>query len=98
MTHEPAVQAFELGARMLIATKGVIDSPRGRARFGVERLSTLLSESKTDSAEELCEATLQAVAAFKKGNDSLIGNLLSKKAKTSEDMTAVAMVRARPAK
>jgi serine phosphatase RsbU (regulator of sigma subunit) len=95
MTHEPAVQAFEPGARMLIATKGVIDSPRGRARFGVERLSTLLSESTTDSAEGLSEAALQAVAAFKKGNDSLIGNLLSKKAKNNEDMTVVAMLRSR---
>jgi serine phosphatase RsbU (regulator of sigma subunit) len=96
MTHEPAVQAFEPEARMLLVTKGVIESARGRARFGVERLSTLLAESKTDSAEELCDATLEAVAAFKKGGDSLIGNLLSKKPKNSEDMTAVAMLRSLP--
>jgi serine phosphatase RsbU (regulator of sigma subunit) len=98
MTHEPAVQAFEPGARMLIVTKGVIESHRGRASFGVERLSTLLGESKTDSAEELCEATLQGACAFKKGKESLIGNLLAKKA-NGEDMTAVAMLRSRtPAK
>lgn len=95
MTHEPAVQAFEPGARMLIVTKGVIESHRGRASFGVERLSTLLRESKTDSAEELCEATLEAVAAFRKGKETLIGNLLSKKA-NGEDMTAVAMLRSLP--
>ena len=95
MTHEPAVQAFEPGARMLMVTKGVIDSARGRGRFGAERLTTLLKESKTDSAEKLCEATLESVAAFKKGNDSLIGNLLSKKPKNGEDMTAVAMLRSR---
>jgi serine phosphatase RsbU (regulator of sigma subunit) len=95
MTHEPAVQAFEPGARMLIVTKGVTESNRGRARFGQERLKALLAESKTDSAEKLCEATLEAVAAFKKGSDSLIGNLLSKKAKNGDDMTAVAMLRSR---
>jgi serine phosphatase RsbU (regulator of sigma subunit) len=96
MTHEPAVQAFEPGARMLIVTKGVIDSARGRGRFGVERLNTLLKEDKSDSAEKLCEATLEAVAAFKKGGDTLIGNFLSKKPKNGEDMTAVAMVRSLP--
>ena len=96
MTHEPAVQAFEPGARMLLVTKGVIDSARGRGRFGVERLTTLLRESKADSAEELCDATLQAVAAFKKGGDSLIGNFLSKKPKNGGDMTAVVMLRSLP--
>lgn len=93
MTHEPAVQAFEPGARMLLVTKGVTESARGRARFGEERLRALLAADKTDSAEGLCDATLEAVAAFRKGGDSLIGNLLAKKPKNRADMTAVALVR-----
>lgn len=93
ITHEPAMQAFEPGARLLIVTKGVLESRRGRKEFGVDGVSRLLTESASDSAAEICEATVEA--AFKFRQDAWPRILGRSKSHEGEDLTAAALVRPR---
>jgi hypothetical protein len=88
------VQAFEPDARMLIVTKGIMDSRQGKNEFGVSRLQKLLQELNTNSASEICDVTLQAAHQFGK-RPWLLG---FKKAEVMEDLTAVALVRTSAAK
>jgi serine phosphatase RsbU (regulator of sigma subunit) len=92
MTYEPAMQAFEPGARLLVVTKGVIESSHRATDFGVARLSRLLQDTTTESAQELCESTLQTAQEFGQRRWSRI--LKSRfKPELAEDLTAVAIVR-----
>jgi serine phosphatase RsbU (regulator of sigma subunit) len=92
MTYEPAMQAFEPGARLLLVTKGVIEGSPGSTDFGVTRLSRLLQDTDSESAQELCHSTLQTAQKFKKRRWS--GILKPRfKPELAEDLTAVAMVR-----
>ena len=97
LTHEPVMQAFEPGAKLLLVTKGVMETRHGRTHFGVERLIPLLKDAApefaTDSATEICRAALKAAAEFKQvpwySRKNLFGN-----GHGDEDLTALAMVRA----
>jgi serine phosphatase RsbU (regulator of sigma subunit) len=93
MTHEPAMQAFEPGARLLIVTKGVLESRRGRKEFGVDGVSQLLKESTSDSASEICEATVEAAFEFRQ--DAWPRILGRSKSNDVEDLTAATLVRPR---
>ena len=66
LTYEPSMLAFEPGAGLLVVTKGVIESRRGRMQFGAERVLGLLQNNKAESAVDICRATLQATPDFKK--------------------------------
>ena len=60
LTYEPAMQAFEPGARLLVVTKGVTESVHGRSQFGERGVAEVLERAGTDSAEGICRATLDA--------------------------------------
>jgi serine phosphatase RsbU (regulator of sigma subunit) len=94
MTYEPAVLAFEPGARLLLVTKAVLESPRGASEFGLKRVEQLLANVKTDSASQICETVLQEAHAF--GNHPwtrLYGLVRHGKHLGNDDLTAVALVR-----
>ena len=46
MTYEASMQAFEPGARLLMVTKGVTLSKRGKHPFGAERVVDLLGATR----------------------------------------------------
>ena len=92
LVYEPSIQAFVPGARLLIVTKGVVESQRGRAQFGVERVVRIVEESAADSASDLCRSVLKAAADFQKPPRFGISKLGSKRQRR-EDMTALAVTR-----
>ena len=95
-TYEPAVLAFEPGARLLLVTKGVTESGRGARVLGVERIRQLLETTSTDSASEICEAALQSAYDFTNHPWSRIYDLFHpRKHRCHDDLTAVALVRSR---
>jgi serine phosphatase RsbU (regulator of sigma subunit) len=93
LTHEPSMQAFEPGARLLLVTKGVMETRRGRTHFGLERLIPLMREMTTQSATELCRAALKAAAEFKQVPWYRRLNLPLGRRQEDEDLTALALVR-----
>lgn len=96
VTYEPSMQAFEPGAKLLVVTKGVVESQRGRAYFGPERVLHVLQSAQTDSAVEVCRGMLHAAHNFKKVSWAGLHKLLFWREDVEEDLTALAMVR--PAK
>lgn len=85
MTHEPYIQAFEPGARMLVVTKGVIDNQE----FGLAELTRLFQKMDARSAPEICETVLETAHGFWKRHRFLRTN----KSENGEDLTVVALVR-----
>ncbi len=86
MPYEASMQAFEPGAMLLVVTKGVTLSLRGKVPFGPERVREVLANSPDESAQKVCKEVLQAALDFQK--KSWLG-----RTPTVEDMTALAMVR-----
>jgi len=95
LTYEPAIQAFEPGARLLLATKGVVEARRGRTHFGVERLIDLLQSAPSTAAQELCLATVEQAHQFRNRPWHLLPTLPFTHPKRIEDLTAVALIRPR---
>lgn len=90
LMYDASMQAFEPGATLLIATKGVTESMRGSTPFGTQRLLDVLRNSKSNSASEICRDTLKAAYRFENHNSS---SLAFWRKHEIEDMTALAMVR-----
>ena len=90
MTYDASMQAFEPGATLLVVTKGVTESMRGKTRFGPERVLEELERSKGESASGVCKAVLTAAHDFEKRRR---GWLRLGRKMVPEDMTALAMVR-----
>jgi serine phosphatase RsbU (regulator of sigma subunit) len=90
LTYEASMQAFEPGATLLVVTKGVTESLRGKTPFGAERVLEMLQNSKDESASGVCRAVLDTAYEFqKRGREWLpFGRKVLR-----EDMTALAMVR-----
>jgi serine phosphatase RsbU (regulator of sigma subunit) len=87
LTFEASMQAFEPGAKLLVVTKGVTGSMRGKVPFGAQRVREALEHAAKDaSASSLCQAVLTAAFDFEKRR------WLGRKA-PREDMTALALVR-----
>ncbi len=99
LTHEPTMQAFEPGAKLLLVTKGVMEARRGRTHFSAERLIPLLEDAApgfaTDSAKEICEAALKASEEFKQVPWYSLQNLPFGHHNGDGDLTALAVVRPR---
>ena len=95
LTFEPAIQAFEPGARMLLVTKGILEAQRGRKQFGVERATAVLENIPNDSAFDLCAVTLEDANEFRKAPWYSPERLPFVKPKRVEDLTAVALIRPR---
>lgn len=92
--YEPAVLAFEPRAKLLLVTKGITERRRGAARFGSERVIRSLQNSNTDSASRICEAVLQEAYDFGNHPRSRVNGFLHpRKRRSSDDLTAVALVR-----
>lgn len=93
LTFEPAIQAFEPGARLLLVTKGILEARHGRDQFGVERATSLVENLAPGSAFDLCSATLQRAHDFRKPPWYSLARLPFVKPERVEDLTAVALVR-----
>lgn len=93
-TYEPALLAFDAGARLLIVTKGVAESRRGATTFGVERVEQALENADTDSALQICEDVLRQAHDFDNHPWSRVYDLLHpSRRRCRDDLTAVALVR-----
>jgi serine phosphatase RsbU (regulator of sigma subunit) len=93
-TYEPAFLAFEPQDKLLLVTKGVTESRRGATEFGTERIERLLENSNGDSSAEICDSVLREAYDF--GNhpwSRIYDFLFPRKQRTSDDLTAVALVR-----
>lgn len=90
LPYDASIQGFEPGATLLVVTKGITQSMRGKSPFGQERLIEVLQHSKHESASEICQTVLRAAHRFEKRS---WGWLPFKKKLIREDMTALAMVR-----
>lgn len=94
VTYEPAVLAFEPGDKLLLVTKGVIESRRGAAEFGEERVGRLLERSNGDSAAKICDTVLHEAYDFGNHPWARVYDVLhARKPRNHEDLTAVALVR-----
>jgi serine phosphatase RsbU (regulator of sigma subunit) len=95
LTFEPAIQAFEPGARLLLVTKGILEAQRGRVQFGVERATAVLENFPNGSAFDLCGVTLEDAHEFRKPPWYSPERLPFVKPERVDDLTAVALVRPR---
>ena len=95
LTYEPAIQAFEPGARLLLVTRGILLAPRGRKQFGVERATAVLENFPRGSASDLCGIVLDDANEFRKPPWYSLKRLPFAKPKRVDDLTAVALVRPR---
>jgi serine phosphatase RsbU (regulator of sigma subunit) len=90
LPYDASMQAFEPGATLLVVTKGVTESMRGKIPFGARRVIELLQGSKFESAWGVCRAVLEAAHGFEKRRWKW---LRFRRKLVREDMTALAMVR-----
>jgi serine phosphatase RsbU (regulator of sigma subunit) len=93
LTFEPSIQAFEPGAKLLLVTKGVMETEHGQTHFGLERLIPLLTDASANSAAEICQAALKAAAAFKQTPWYHRLHLPFLRRHMEEDWTALAVMR-----
>ena len=93
LTFEPAIQAFEPGARMLLVTRGILEAQRGREQFGTERATAVLENFPNGSAFDLCGVTLDDAHEFRKPPWYSPERLPFRKPERVDDLTAVALVR-----
>jgi serine phosphatase RsbU (regulator of sigma subunit) len=94
VTYEPAILAFESQDKLLLVTKGVTESRRGAAEFGVKRIERVLEHANGDSASQICDKVLSEAYNF--GNhpwSRVYDFLFTRRQRSDEDLTAVALVR-----
>jgi serine phosphatase RsbU (regulator of sigma subunit) len=93
-TFEAMILAFQEGDALLITTKGVTESKRGGAEFGVERVARLLGNSTAESASEIGDAVLREAYEFANHPwGRLLGFFQRRTRCGQEDLTALALVR-----
>jgi serine phosphatase RsbU (regulator of sigma subunit) len=90
LIYDASMQAFEPGATLLIVTKGVTDSMRGKVAFGAQRVMDVLGGAKQASAAEVCREVLDAANRFEQGGWERFAFW---RKGVLEDMTALAIVR-----
>ncbi len=90
LTYEASMQAFEPGAKLLVVTKGVTMSRRGKDAFGAGRVQHALENAKDGAASAVCRAVLEAAHDFEKRP---LEWMTPWRKRVPEDMTALAMVR-----
>jgi serine phosphatase RsbU (regulator of sigma subunit) len=93
LTFEPAMQAFEPGARLLLVTKGILEATHGREHFGLERVTALVETLPPGSAYDLCGAVLKQAHEFRKLPWYSPEKLPFVKPEAHEDLTTVVLVR-----
>jgi serine phosphatase RsbU (regulator of sigma subunit) len=90
LIYDASMQVFEPGATLLIVTKGVTESMRGKEAFGAQRVMDVLRGSKQASAAEACREALEAASRFEQGG---LERLAFWRRTVREDRTALTMVR-----
>lgn len=65
LTFEPSIHAFEPGAKLLLVTKGVTETPGASGQFGTAGVLRALEQNAAGSAAAICQAALKAADAFK---------------------------------
>jgi serine phosphatase RsbU (regulator of sigma subunit) len=91
-TFEAAILAFQPGDALLVATKGVTESSRGNEEFGVVRVETLLGNSASLSAVEICDAVLREAHTFANSERQILRFLQGGSHSGQQDLTALAVV------
>jgi serine phosphatase RsbU (regulator of sigma subunit) len=92
-TYEPAVLAFHPHAKLLLVTKGITESRRGKTTLDDAGIRLLLEESAGDAAS-ICEAVLQVAYGSGKHPRKSVHDLLRPRSQRDcNDLTAVALVR-----
>ncbi len=93
-TFEAAILALQQGDAVLVVTKGVIQSQRGAADFGVERVERMLKDATTASASAICEVVLREAHDFSHHPWSRFLSIFQKnRSGDTDDLTALALVR-----
>lgn len=87
---EPHFFALELGATLLLASKGLIEAKVRRQELGIDGIKKYLADSPLESARELCQGLIERTKApaWRPRRIKLFGN-----ANNGNDRTAVALVR-----
>ena len=93
LTFEPAIQAFEPGAAMLLVTKGILESRHNHEHFGVERATAIVENAPPGAAFDLCGGVLKQAHDFRKLPWYSPANLPFAKADRVDDLTALALIR-----
>jgi serine phosphatase RsbU (regulator of sigma subunit) len=93
VTYEPALLAFQPGDKLLLATKGVIQTRRGATEFGVEHMEEIIANANSDTAAQICDTVLQQAHEFGEHPLAQLIKLLPGKRHEQDDLTAVALVR-----
>ena len=95
-TFEAAILALQEGDSLLLVTKGVTESRRGGAEFGVERVARLLRNSAAKSASQICAVVLRAAYDFSNHPwYRFLAFLRANNRCRQNDLTALALVRPR---
>jgi serine phosphatase RsbU (regulator of sigma subunit) len=89
LTFEAVVLAFQPGDALLITTKGVAESKKGREEFGVARAVEFFTHTGKMSAAEICTEVLRQAYEFA----SPPRWYLLEKPAAQEDLTALALIR-----
>jgi serine phosphatase RsbU (regulator of sigma subunit) len=93
-TFEAAVLALQERDALLVVTKGVTESRRGRTAFGVQRVTRTLRNLPQAPASAICEAVLQQAHDFSHHPWSrFLGIFHNSKGCSQDDLTALALVR-----
>jgi serine phosphatase RsbU (regulator of sigma subunit) len=94
VTYEPAVLAFEPQDKLLLVTKGVIESRRGGNEFGAQRIERLLEHCHGETAAQICDKVLRQSYDFGNHPWSRVQDYLnSRRPRRDDDLTAVVLVR-----
>jgi serine phosphatase RsbU (regulator of sigma subunit) len=97
LTYEPAFQAFEPGAHLLLLTKGVIEAGNRRAPVSTERYTQLLDDHlrkhPNSSAHDICQAVLNQANQIARTSWHSLVKFFSGKPERIEDRTAVVLAR-----
>ena len=91
-TFEATILALQQADAVLVVTKGVTGSRRGRTEFGVQRVTRTLKNKTAASASAICEAVLREAHDFSHHPWSRFLNLFHKRC-NQDDLTALALVR-----
>ena len=98
LTYEPAFQAFEPGARLLLLTKGVIEvGSSSRLPLSPDRFAHFLDDhlrkNPRSSAHDLCTAVLGQANQYARTSWQSLKKLLFGKSERIDDRTAVVLAR-----
>lgn len=90
LTHDPLPLVMESGAKLVLASKGVLESGSHRTELGSDGLSKLVREHGPGTAEEICETVLRKAEALRSGGRT---GFLHLNKPRPDDLTVLALAR-----